>query len=120
MKVTLPWPPAKLSPNARTHWREKAKATKAYRERCAWMTKAAIKETPPEGKLYLWITFYPTDKRHRDDDNCFASFKAGKDGIADALGIDDVRFVSRPYLSTEVRKGGEVVVSITAGPEVPQ
>ena len=31
LTITLPLPPACLSPNARVHWRVKAKATKAYR-----------------------------------------------------------------------------------------
>ena len=46
-----------------------------------------------------------------------ARFKPYRDGIADALGIDDKRFISHPLVSTEVRKGGQVVVRITGGPE---
>lgn len=113
--VTLPWPPKQLSPNARTHWRAKAPITKAYRAECAWLCKAA-KLTAPEtdGRIHLWIDFYAPDRRHRDDDNLVASFKSGRDGIADALGIDDKRFVCHPFVRDEI--GGKVVVRLTAGP----
>lgn len=43
-----------------------------------------------------------------------AAFKSGRDGIADALGIDDRRFVCHPYVKDQV--GGMVKVRITAGP----
>lgn len=62
------------------------------------------------------MDFYPPDKRRRDDDGLLSSMKAARDGIADALGIDDHRFVSHPYVKEEVRKGGAVVVRITGGP----
>lgn len=39
------------------------------------------------------------------------------DALAEAMGIDDNRFRYRPFLHDEVRDGGEVVVSITKGPE---
>ncbi len=67
----------------------------------------------PEGKLHLWITFFPPDKRRYDDDNIFARFKAARDGIADGLGVDDSRFVSHPLLSDKIKKGGQVHVRIT-------
>lgn len=71
----------------------------------------------PEGRLHLWIDFYPPDKRRRDDDGLLASFKPHRDGIADALHIDDSRFVSHPFLHDETFPGGRVVVQITGGPE---
>ena len=70
----------------------------------------------PAGRLHLWIDFYPPDRRRRDDDGLLASMKAARDGIADALGVDDSRFVSHPWIKDEVRKGGEVVIKITGGP----
>jgi crossover junction endodeoxyribonuclease RusA len=116
MKLHLPWPPQELSPNKRVHWGKKSKAAKAYRLQCGLMTKAAKLIIPEiEGKLYLWLTFYPPDKRRRDDDNMIASFKSGRDGIADALGIDDSRFITRPWVHTET--GGYIKVSITGGPD---
>lgn len=116
-EVTLPWPPRVLSPNVRTHWTAKSKAAKAYRAACAMLCKEAKLEAPKtEGKIHFWVTFYPPDKRHRDDDNAFASFKSGRDGVADALGIDDKRFASHPFLHSEI--GGMVKVRLSTGPEV--
>ena len=70
-----------------------------------------------EGRLHLWIDLYPPDKRRRDDDNAYAACKPYRDGIADALGIDDSRFIGHPWLKDEVRKGGEVRIRITGSDE---
>lgn len=115
MSVVLPWPPKQLSPNARTHWAVKSKHAKAYRMACFGLCIQAKLEKPEtEGRLHLWLDFYPPDRRHRDDDNMIASFKSGRDGIADALGIDDKRFICHPFVSDQI--GGMVKVRITAGP----
>jgi hypothetical protein len=116
--LVLPWPDRLLHPNARPHWAAKAKATKAARATAHLLTLSAGWKALalPEGRLHLWVTFYPPNKRRRDDDGLLSSFKAARDGIADALGIDDSRFVSHPFLHTESRPGGEVHVTITGGP----
>ncbi len=118
-ELVLPWPPRELHPNARVHWAKRAKFTKIERtlarhaaQQAGWNAAELA-----EGRLHLWIDFYPPDKRKRDDDGLLASMKAARDGIADALGIDDTRFVSHPYVTDEVRKGGEVRIRITGGPE---
>lgn len=115
MAVTLPWPPKILSPNARAHWAAKAKAAKAYRAECAWLTKAAGLHVDWDGTVHLWITFLAPDRRHRDDDNLIAAFKSGRDGMADALGIDDKRFRVQPWVSDEVVTGGAVKVRLSPG-----
>ena len=71
----------------------------------------------PEGKLYFWIDFFPPDRRPRDDDNLLSAFKPERDGIADALRIDDKRVVSRPFVQDfdKLRKG-VVRLRITGGP----
>lgn len=46
----------------------------------------------PAIKHHLKITFYPPTKANRDIDNCLASIKAGLDGIADGLAINDKFF----------------------------
>lgn len=68
-----------------------------------------------EGIAHLWMTFYPPDKRHRDDDNLIASFKSGRDGMAEAIGIDDKRFRLHPFVSDVTKPGGTVEVTITQG-----
>jgi crossover junction endodeoxyribonuclease RusA len=119
-EITLPWPPSALSPNARVHWSKKSKAAKLYREACFNLTKQAIASgftIPKSEKLSLWIDFYPPDRRKRDDDNCISSFKSGRDGLAQALGIDDSKFRSHPYI--EERIGGFIKVRITTTPTKP-
>ncbi|ENB9667845.1 endodeoxyribonuclease RusA, partial [Pseudomonas putida] len=43
-----------------------------------------------------------------------AMFKAGRDGLADALGIDDNVFATQIRVSKETTKGGAVRVRIQA------
>jgi len=119
LELVLPWPSKDLSPNARVHWRDRSRATKAARQtavvlafeagwRDAWL---------PEGRLHLWINFYQAPRKVLpDDDNLLLRFKAYRDGIAQVLGIDDKRFISHPFVSNERRPGGQVVVRITGGP----
>jgi len=77
-----------------------------------------IREAVASGeRLHLWITFDPPDRRPRDDDNVLAAFKSGRDGIADALGIDDRALRVRPWLSDTPTKGGAVRVRLSLGPE---
>lgn len=118
--LTLPWPSRDLHPNERVHWTKRASATRRARDDAYVATMAASQWRRfdlPDGRLHLWWDFYPPNRRKRDDDGLLASMKAARDGIADALGVDDSRFVSHPYLKEEVRKGGQVVVRITGGPE---
>ena len=92
MTVTLPWPPKELSPNFRGHWSKIHKYKQAYKEDCWILTKQAKLKVPEEGKIKLWITFYPPNNRTRDMDNMLASIKYGLGGYAAALGADDSRF----------------------------
>ena len=112
LALMLPWPPKVLSPNARVHWAIKSKAAKAYRNACFLLCRQAALPVPA-GRALLSLEFIPPDRRRRDDDNCMASFKAGRDGIAEALGIDDSNFVTQLQISSEPVKGGAVRVRIT-------
>jgi len=114
-KVKLPWPPKELSPNSRPHWAAKAKAAKAYRRECYLLTLAEYKKVEFEGKYHLYFDFYPKTRRRPDDDNCLASAKSGRDGIADAMGVDDKRFISHPLVKEET--GGYVMVTVVRSPE---
>lgn len=109
--IELPWPPAELNPNRRLHWAQRSKASRAYRQACYLLTKQAGIQAP-EGRLLLALEFVPPDRRRRDDDNILAAFKSGRDGIADALGIDDSRFVAQHELRSEPVTGGAVFVRI--------
>jgi len=113
VRVTLPWPPAELSPNSRPHWAAKSRAAKSYRHACATLTRQAGVLSLPDGRLHVTIEFVPPDRRHRDRDNMLASIKSGLDGLADALGVNDSRFDLTVRVSDEV--GGMVRVSVSHG-----
>ncbi len=118
MIIVLPWPDKRLSPNARVHWRAKVGPKQSARIRAGWSAVAAkgfyearkaLEGT--EGPITLTIAFYPPDRRHRDDDNMIGSFKSHRDGIAEALGVDDRRF--RPaYVFAEPEKPGRIEVRL--------
>lgn len=109
--LILPWPPPELNPNQRMHWGAKHRIAKSYRRACYFLTrKHGV--VAPEGEVLLELEFVPPDNRKRDDDNVLASFKSGRDGIAEALGIDDNRFITQFRLSDKVVEGGEVRVRI--------
>ena len=117
-ELTLPWPSKDLSPNARVHWSVRADAAKKARFAAGMLAMQAgwHKARLPDGKLHLWITFHPPTRRLPDDDNMLSRFKPQRDGIADALKIDDKRFVSHPFVSDQPRKGGQVIVRMSGGP----
>jgi crossover junction endodeoxyribonuclease RusA len=113
LKLTLPWPLKELSPNARTHWRTLAKAKKAYRQACAWTaTEQGVRRIDP-GPLVVSLLFVPPDRRPRDTDNMLASLKAGLDGLADVLGVDDRLWTLEIARSGDV--GGFVKVEVYRG-----
>lgn len=112
MNFTLPWPPSALNPNVRQHWRKHASAKKAYRAACAWTARSQGVTAAPAEKLSVSLVFVPPDRRRRDLDNLIASMKAGLDGLADALGVDDNRFTLSAELLTDGTIGGFVRVSV--------
>lgn len=119
--VILSWPSRNLHPNERVHWTTKAKSAKAARMEGRVMALQAgwQRLKLPEGRLHLWIDFDPPDRRRRDDDGMLASIKAHIDGIADALGINDSRFVFHPFVQADPVKGGRVRIRITGSPPAP-
>lgn len=118
--ITLPWPDKVLSPNARTHRMALARAKKAAREATAWDVVQQVPQgvrqgfADSSGPLAYRVTFYPPDKRHRDDDNMIGAFKAARDGIADALRVDDRRFKPH-YLFEDPAAPGRVLVEVRHG-----
>ena len=122
IEVMLPWPPRQLSPNARTHWRAKSPIAKRYKDACwaltleAGMVAPAVPANAPRRCYSLFLDFYPPDRRARDDDNIIASFKAGRDGFAQAIGVDDKRFICHPRVMDQI--GGYVKVRIGVESEV--
>jgi crossover junction endodeoxyribonuclease RusA len=116
--LILPWMPKELSPNSRAHWAVKAKAVKQYRGECrdlaylaGWKRLECVKNWAIGQKLRLEIDFYKPSNRG-DDDNLEAMFKAGRDGLSDAIGIDDKHFVAHRTICG-VANGGRVIVRLT-------
>lgn len=110
--VVLPWPSKTLSPNARAHWQHKASAVKTARTAAHYLTREVFGAAIPKWTgARLAITFCPPDRRRRDDDNAIGAFKAYRDGIADALGVDDHKFKCS-YAFADPIKGGSVRVEI--------
>jgi crossover junction endodeoxyribonuclease RusA len=111
--ITLPWPPKELSPNARLHWAAKNRHRKTYRDACYWLSmQEGVRPNVvyPE-PLDVAIEFVPPDKRARDQDNMLASIKAGLDGVAQAIGVDDKHW--RLSMKVADRIGGVVKLTIT-------
>lgn len=113
--MDLPWPPAKLSPNGRTHWRSKATIFKRYKLQCALIAGPKLAGQFKATQLVaLGLEFIAPDKRRRDDDNLIGAFKAGRDGLAMAAGVDDSQFRMQPHprISEQTVKGGIVRVTL--------
>lgn len=114
--VTLPWPAPGLSPNARLHHMALArlKAAARYEAKMECLAEGMGRLGPRLGveRINVRITFCPPDRRSFDDDNLVARFKAARDGIADAIGVDDRNWTTTYGRGGPVR-GGCVRVEVT-------
>lgn len=121
-EILLPWPSGDLSPNARVHYMARARSVKKHREWAMLATRAAgvaIGHDGPGGLMLpdyitILITAYPPSRRRTDADGVISRCKAYFDGIADALEVDDSRFIPR-FQWGEPVKGGKIVFSILEG-----
>ena len=113
MIIFLPWPSTKLSPNARVHWAVLNAEKRRYKQACYILAKNALKDVgrPKSEKLHLDIEFFPPSRREYDLDNALARLKAGLDGIAYAIGVDDKHWSISIKKSSEI--GGYVKVGIS-------
>jgi hypothetical protein len=110
-EISFPGP--LLNPNSTKHWSKKAKAKASHRMESKTLARSARPIVPDTDIIRVHLDFYPPDHRKRDRDNMRASMKAALDGLADALGVDDVRF-DPTYTHHAPIKPGKVV--ITVGP----
>ena len=108
--IVLPFPPASLSGHAKGHWRDKSGPTSTLREEAYHATRKAKISVPKTGDVLISVRFVPPDRRG-DRVNFPNRMKPYFDGIADALGINDARFLpSFAFASPE--KPGRVEVEI--------
>lgn len=106
--ISLPYPPAKLSPNSRCHWAQKARVFAAYKFQC----HALLSQHRPAlwGRDSFELRFLPPDRHRRDLDNMLASSKAALDALSEVCGVDDSKF-SLKIVKGEPVKGGAVVIA---------
>ena len=112
--LELPWPPKELSGHHNVHWRVLQPIKKRYRQ---WAHDAALATgaSKIEGNddIRVHATFYPPDLR-TDRVNMPTRLKPYWDGIADALKVNDRRFLPT-YAFAEPVKDARVVIQIMPG-----
>jgi len=114
--ITLPFPSAKLSGHNNGSWYDKRHEVKKHREWAKTATLAAKPSVPALGDIPIHFRFIPPDRRS-DRMNFTNRLKPYADGIADALGVNDVRFLpSFEFCPPE--KPGKVEVFIGEKPAV--
>lgn len=86
--LTLPLPDARLSANARVHWRQKSKLVREHRQLANVLASHQFQLQRPKVKGYKLRFVWP-DKRRRDKDNASSRCKSYLDGVADYLRQDD-------------------------------
>lgn len=106
--IELPFPLATLSGHHNAHWRKLQPIKKQHREWARLATLAAKPVVPETGDIRLIVTFYPPDRRG-DRTNYPNRMKPVFDGIADALGVNDRRFLPH-FIFAEPCKPGKVVI----------
>jgi crossover junction endodeoxyribonuclease RusA len=111
-------PPREVSPNARVHWRVKARATRGFREAAAWATLDAVYGEGVTDELFRNGVVMDAEirwgrgRKRIDVDNAWASLKAARDGIAAVLHEDDARMTCGRL--TQTRGDGRVIVTLRA------
>ena len=104
--IVLPFHSSALSGHAEGHWRSKSSPTRKHREWARLATLAAGVTAPEAGDIGVSITFVPPDRRS-DRANFPNRIKPYLDGIAEALGVNDRRFLPS-YAFCEPEKPGRV------------
>jgi crossover junction endodeoxyribonuclease RusA len=110
--ISLPFPPSSLSGHAKGHWRSKSSPTAKHREWAKLATLAAKPKVPATGDIRIHVRFTPPDRRG-DRTNFPNRMKPYFDGIADALGVNDARFLPSFEFAPPAKPGA---ITITLEP----
>ena len=115
--IVLDFPPKDLFPNRSSgkHWGSLYKLKSDYRESSTWLAKSQLGDWKHNGnQIVLTLAFHMPDKRWRDADNCLAAAKAGIDGLADALMVNDRIF--NPIIVQRIlgEKPGKLIITLEA------
>ncbi len=101
LKVVASWPDKRLNPNWKRshHWSRYSHQIKVQREEGSASVleqlhggRADVDALTKDGRIPLAIRFVPPNRIARDDDGMLGAIKALRDGMAQALGVDDSRF----------------------------
>lgn len=111
---------ARLSPNGRAHWRT-VHRLKQERKHAAFYaalgegTHDALSMLTAPLTLHVLVA-WESRRKMMDDDNLWAAFKACRDGIAEAIGVDDRHMVCGSITQTrDDEKRGFIRVAIEGG-----
>lgn len=108
--IELPWPPSSLSGHNNGAWYNKDRVVATHRAWAFHATRAARHQVEPTGDIRIHFYFIPPDNRG-DRTNFPNRIKPYIDGIAEALGINDKRFLPS-YEFAAPRKPGFVQVTL--------
>lgn len=114
-QLRLPFPPSELMPNNKNgkHWGATHAVKKKYREDCFYLTKHMGKDFIDDGEaIRVTLIYLMPDKRQRDVDNLLAASKAGLDGVAEALGVNDSQFQPISVYRFPGEKPGLLIVQL--------
>lgn len=111
--LTFPFPNSKLSGNSRKAHRYLTRERQAARELGYWTAIEAKLSFSGAKPLEFYMLICPPDRRRRDDDNVLSAFKSTRDGIFQALCLDD-SLIRRTVLERgDVEPGGAVYVELS-------
>lgn len=108
--IVLPFPSAELSGHNNSSWYMKRATIKKHREWARIATVAVMPPVPAAGDILIHFRFVPPDRRS-DRMNFTNRLKPYADGIADALGVNDVRFLPT-FEFAEPERPGRVEVTL--------
>lgn len=110
--IVLPFPSSALSGHNNGNPHAKAGVIRKHREWACLATKAAAPKVPEAGDITITVRFVPANNRG-DRINYPNRMKPYFDGIADALGVNDKRFVPL-YIFAKPEAPGRVEVWVSA------
>lgn len=87
--LTFDWPRPPLNANQRLHWAAKAKLTRQVRATAEVRARRDLIRTMSHQVIVVQLTWVVRDKRRRDSDNIYPTFKAMCDGLVDAGIVPD-------------------------------
>lgn len=121
LTIRVPWvPPAGMGMNAHKHWRSKHGPEQEAKQAGYLAAKSAIARKPwecPDMPMVIVTIHWERKSRRKDWDNAASVCKQIQDGICEALGIDDRRFITGiPLQKIDPAKQGYVEYRILPAP----